>query len=163
MSCAAPLRISRGCSQEGPVCTSPGDRDAPRHEAQRGGWTDRQTNRLISRESLIRASTSPGCSRKTFPCEGSWQDVGSAGNGWGSSTIWGLGLTLKPCSSLPSLLQVPRCSCPCRVRARVPKGCAGAGGGSRALGSRKCSLSLGKKRIVWGQSILLAQRRGETP
>lgn len=121
MSCAAPLRISRGCSQEGPVCTSPGDRDAPRHEAQRGEWTDRQTNRLISRESLIRASTSPGCSRKTFPCEGSWQDVGSAGSGWGSSTIWGLGLTLKPCSSLPSVLQVPRCSCPCRVRARVQR------------------------------------------
>lgn len=83
-----------------------------------------------------RASTRPGCSRKTFPCEGSWQGVGSAGDGWGSSIIWGLGLTLKPHSSSPSLLQVPRCSYPCQVRAqRVPKGCAGASEGSQALGS----------------------------
>lgn len=130
----------RGCSQERPVCTSPGDRDAPRHEAQRDGQTDRQTNGLISTERLIRAGMSPGGSMKTFPCEGSWQDAGSAGDGWGSAIIWGLGHTLKPHSSKPSLLQVPRCTYPCQVRAqRVPKGCAGASRAIRLWGAKSAA------------------------
>lgn len=138
MSCAAPLRTFPGLFPGGTCLHQPWRQGCTQGDAE--GRMDRQTNGLICRERLIGAgeARAQAAAGKCFHVKGAGRMPGSAGDGRGSSIIWGLGLTLKPHSSSPSLLQVPRCTYPCQVRAqRVPKGCAGASRGSRALGSHK--------------------------